>query len=334
MRAIIRTRIRLLVALATGVPHFVSCATSELISQRPVDPAIAQEPVTHGPGVQTPERQDLFTRERRAVIKEIQRDPDATGSLFPLDDPRTNLIVQNPLRTGMLLDVKVVAARSAAGDGAKSTKGSTKPGDASNAGGDVAASVPKLEPAEPGAAPLKSIKMRLDSILPNGDGIVTVTRSSSREGEFHEVYARASIPAERMIPGAALTTSDLFDVTFSDFDGTRTTERRSTAWEDEYSLRLSGFDELRSKQAIAVEESRRQVEAEKEKIAEESRKVADERARSAKQRDELQQKLRDAEAKIAELQKGAVADAKSAQAAAPAAAPATPAAKGGADAKK
>jgi len=312
----------------------VSCAASELISQRPVEPSVAAEPVTHGPGVPAPERKDLFTRERRPVIKEVARDPDGTGSLFPLDDPRTNLIVQNPLRTGMLLDVKVVATRSPVNDNGKSSKpsaGGNKQSDGAGGSGDVAASVPKLEPADPGAAPLKSIKMRLDAILPNGDGIVTVTRSSSREGEFHDVYARAAIPAERMIPGAALTTADLFDVTWTDFDGTQTTERRSTAWEDEYSLRLSGFDELRSKQALAVEEGRRQVEAEKEKVAQESRRNAEERGRSAKQRDELQQKLREAEAKIAELQRGAAPEPKSAPVPAPAAADAK---KGDANAKK
>lgn len=296
--------------LASTVVVLGGCQSSGVISERPVDPGIVSEPVTHGPAAEAPQRQDLFTRERRPVITELPRDPDGTGSLFPLDDPRTNLIVQNPLRTGMVLDVKVAATRGANLDSGKNAKPGSKPGEA--AMGDIAASVPKLEPREAGALPLKSIKMRLDSILPNGDGIVTVNRTSSRTGDFHEVYARARIPAERMVPGASLSTTDLFDVVWSDFDGSQVTERRSTSWEDEYSLRLSGFEELRSKEALAVEETRRQVEADKEKLAGESRKNAEERARAAKQRDELQQKLRDAEAKIAELQKGAAPEAKSA----------------------
>ncbi len=321
------------------------CQMSGLISERPVDPVIGVEPViVHGPGVSGPQRQDLFARERRPVIAELPQDPDATGSLFSLEDSRSNLIVQNPLRVGMVLDVKVIVARSAAGDGnakGKSSKGSGKQAGASGGADGLTEAVPKLEPVVSGTAPLNSFKMRLDSILPNGDGLVSVRRDSSRTGEFREMYARARVPAERMIPGAGLTTEDLFDVVLSDFDGTLSTERRSTGWEDEYSLRLSGFEELRSKEAVAVEEARRQVQSEKDKIAEESRKITEERARSAKQRDELQQKLRETEARIAEIQKGSAATGDAKTVAAASAAPsavadanAAKAAKGGADEKK
>ncbi len=287
-----------------------ACQTSQILSERPVDPLIAgvqdQVPVPHGPGAPALQRQDVFVRERRTVISDVPRDPDATGSLFSLDDSRSNLIVHNPLRSGMLLEIKVLTSRSPAlGDQSKSQKGSSKSGDVANGPEGLTAALPKLEPTAAGAGPLKSFKMRLDSILPNGDGIVTVSRRSSRAGDFHEVYAKAKIPAEQMIPGAELSTSDLFDVAWMDFDGMQATERHSTAWEDEYSLRLSGFEELRSKEALAVEEGRRQVQIDKDKVSEESRKMADERARSAKQRDELQQKLREAEARIADLQKGA-----------------------------
>lgn len=288
------------------------CQTSHVISERPVDPVIAgvqdQNLVPHGPGAPVPERQDVFLREHRTVISEAPRDPDQTGSLFSLDDSRSNLIVHSPLRAGMLLDIKVLTSRSpAAGDQSKAQRGSSKTGDVGAGSEGLSAALPKLEPTVAGAGPLKSFKMRLDSILPNGDGMVSVTRRSSRTGDFHEVYAKARIPAEQMIPGAELSTSDLFDVAWMDFDGSQTTERHSTAWEDEYSLRLSGFEELRSKEALAVEEGRRQVQIEKDKVSEETRRMTDERARSAKQRDELQQKLREAEAKISELQKGAAA---------------------------
>ena len=285
------------------------CQTSHVISERPVDPVLvstsADVPVVHGPAVQVPQRQDVFIREHRTVISEVPRDPDSTGSLFPLDDPRNNLIVHNPLRAGMLLEIKVLTSRSAAAsDQGKAQKASSRSGDSSVGAEGLTAALPKLEAIVPGAGPLKSFKMRLDAILPNGDGVVSVTRGSSRTGDFHEVYAKARIPAEQMIPGAVLTTADLFNVAWMDFDGTQTTERNSTGWEDEYSLRLSGFEELRSKEALAVEDGRRQNQIEKEKVSEESRKMAEERARSAKQRDELQQKLREAESKISEIQKG------------------------------
>lgn len=322
------------------------CQTSHVLSERPVDPVVAgvenQIPVPHGPGSPALQRQDVFVREHRTVISDVPRDPDATGSLFSLDDSRSNLIVHNPLRAGMLLEIKVSTSRlPAVGDQTKSQKGSSKSGDVGAGPEGLTAALPKLEPAVAGAGPLKSFKMRLDSILPNGDGIVSVTRRSSRTGDFHEIYAKARIPAEQMIPGAELSTSDLFDVAWMDFDGMQTTERHSTAWEDEYSLRLSGFEELRSKEALAVEEGRRQVQIEKDKVSEEARRIADERGRSAKQRDELQQKLREAEAKIAELQKGTAAGLTKGGAVAPAtpqlppASPAgTQAANGGSDAQK
>lgn len=338
----IRTRSVFMVLIACSG---AGCQTSHLLSERPVDPVIAgvqeQNPVPHGPGAPAPERQDVFVREHRTVISEAPRDPDQTGSLFSLDDSRSNLIVHSPLRAGMLLDIKVLTSRlPAAGDQTKSQKGS-RSGDVGAGSESLTAALPKLEPKVAGAGPLKSFKVRLDSILPNGDGIVSVIRRSSRTGDFHEVYAKARIPAEQMIPGADLSTSDLFDVAWTDFDGSQTTERHSTAWEDEYSLRLSGFEELRSKEALAVEEGRRQVQIEKDKVLEETRRMADERGRSAKQRDDLQQKLREAEAKIAELQKGAAAGLTKGGAVAPAspqlppASPAgTQAADGGSNAQK
>jgi hypothetical protein len=310
------------------------CQTSRTLSERPVDPVIAGSPdqmaVSPGPGAPAPQRQDVFVREHRTVISDVPRDPDATGSLFSLDDSRSNLIVHNPLRAGMLLEIKVLTSRlPAIGDQAKSQKGSSKSGDVGAGSEGLTAALPKLEPTVAGTGPLKSFKVRLDSILPNGDGIVSVTRRSSRTGDFHEVYAKARIPAEKMIPGAELSTSDLFDVAWVDFDGVQTTERNSTAWEDEYSLRLSGFEELRSKEALAVEEGRRQIQIEKEKVGEETRRMAEERGRSAKQRDELQQKLREAEAKIAELQKGATSPLTKDQSAAPLTSPMPPASPSG-----
>jgi hypothetical protein len=286
-----------------------ACKSTEVID-RPIDPMV-ETPVVHGPAIDPP-RQDVYLRERRPLIKELQRDPDGNGSLFPIDDPGANLFVRSPLRPGMVLDVDVVPARGATGSdkkkdgGGKSEVGETSPADA------LVAAIPKLEPLESGNAPVKSFKARLETILPGGEGVISVSRSSARDGEFREFHAKALVPAERLIPGARLSTADLYDVAWSDYDGSQVTERRSTAWEDEYTLRLSGFEELRSKEAKAVEEGRRQVELAREKIGEESRKISEERARSAKQRDDLMQKLRDTEAKVAELQKNAPPPAKAA----------------------
>ncbi|MEY4630702.1 MAG: hypothetical protein RIQ81_822 [Pseudomonadota bacterium] len=283
---------------------FPACHSTETISERPIDPVDAT-PVVHGPAME-PQKQDVYVKERRTSIKEAPVDPDGTGSLFPVDDPGANLFVRSPMRPGMFLDIEVITARGVKAEDKK--QGGASKAEAAPADG-LTASIPKLEPLEPGAAPLKSFKARLETILPGGDGVISVTRSSSRNGEFREFHAKALVPAEKMVPGGKLSTADLYDVAWTDYDGTQATERRSTSWEDEYSLRLSGFEELRSKEAIAVEEGRRQVELAREKLAEESRKMNDERTRSAKQRDELQQKLRETEAKVAELQKNVPAPA-------------------------
>lgn len=300
----------MLMMAALAALLFPACRSTE-VAERPIDPVVAT-PVVHGPAVEPP-RQDAYVRERRPVIKEAQRDPEGTGSLFPADDPGANLFVRSPLRPGMVLDVDVLPTRKAAGDDKKQGGGAKGAADASPADALVSA-IPKMEPLESGNVPVKSFKARLETILPGGEGVVSVSRSSSRDGEFREFHAKALVPAERLVPGGRLSTADLYDVAWTDYDGNQATERRSTAWEDEYTLRLSGFEELRSKEAQAVEEGRRQVEIARDKISEESRKMADERARSAKQRDDLMQKLRETEAKVAELQKNAPAPAKAADA--------------------
>lgn len=300
--------------LAIVIAFAVSaCQYGQSVNSRPIEPVMLPRPVEHGPGADQTPKQDLFTRQRLPVIRQIPVDPDATGSLFPVDDPRTNLIVANPLRAGMILPVRVVANRSGGLDSPANKsaggKGSKSGGAADDTSKDLMAGLPALEAAESGATPLQTIRLRIETILPGGDGLASIARQSTRQDEHREIYARVRIPAEKMVSGSDLSTADLVDVVWAEYDGVQTTRRESTAWEDEYSLRLSGFEELKSREAKAVIDQQKALGVEREKLSAETSKIADERAASARQRDELMEKLRTAEAKINELQQKADAKA-------------------------
>lgn len=279
------------------------CQLGETVDSRPIEPIMLPRPIAHGPADEQPSKQELFIRERSPVIQEIPVDPDSTGSLFPVDDPRTNLIVVNPLRPGMVLPVRVVANRSNGNDESRQKNRGAKDGQVEDNSKDLIEGLPALEPIESGAAPLKTLRLRLETILPGGDGLASIARQSTRKDEHREIYVRVRIPAEKMVPGADLSTADLVDIVWAEYDGTETTRRESTSWEDEYSLRLSGFEELRSKEAKAVVEQQNALAVEREKLAADKKKIADERTAAAQQRDQLMEKLRTAEATINELQK-------------------------------
>jgi predicted nuclease with TOPRIM domain len=161
-----------------------------------------------------------------------------------------------------------------------------------------------LEPA-PDNKPilLKSIKMQVLERFDNGDVLVMHRRRSIREGQGADVTVTARVPAEALARVDNISTLDLADVDWRESFNGDVAERKSANWEDEYSLRLSGFDETKSKDALGLEEKRNQLKSVRDKLENEMKGFAGERSRLSSERAKLLENRAQDSAKISELEK-------------------------------
>ncbi len=219
---------------------------------------------------------DVLVR-RKGVIIEPSDEKSTTGSLMNTQDPRNNLFLsQEPINVGDWLDVNVVFNRKQSeanqeGEG----EGAAQAGEEANQDSEIAdiiAMLPNLDPADPTLALLTSVKMRVTQVHPNGDVTVSLRRSSRNETTSYDFISTARIPYKNLSTGKALTTQDLTDVTWFENDEGYVSEKYSSIWEDEYSLRLSGFKETKSKYALELEK--------KEKDLKQARKVLESRVKN------------------------------------------------------
>lgn len=293
----------------TGTPHY--------ISQR--DPAPAPVSIQEISATEPKEEKplDLFVRQKDVKIRR-KAPSNETGSLTDLNDPRAYLFgFERPVEVGMFVDVKIASNRSD-GQAAGAESGATeKPADpnAANPGAagqdskDVAAeallkALPSLDPA-PQNKPilLKSIKMQVLERFENGDVLVMHRRRSIREGQGADVTVTSRLPAEALARLDNISTSDLADVDWRESFNGEVAERKSANWEDEYSLRLSGFDETKSKDALSIDEKREQLKSARDKLESEMKGFVGERSRMSAERSKLLGDKAKDDVKITELEK-------------------------------
>ena len=89
----------------------------------------------------------------------------------------------------------------------------------------------------------------------------------------------------------------------TDNPGALVVERKSVNWEDEYSLRISGFDETKSKMAAGLEEKREQLKSVRDKLENELKSFDGERKLMTTERAGLLETKAQDTAKIDDLNK-------------------------------
>jgi hypothetical protein len=246
----------------------------------------------------------MYVKQRGIAIKDATR-PNETGSLFNPDDERNYLFTATgPLNVGRFLRVKIVPGREGGGRHEEAGKKGGAGGKEALAGktgkergteakpdeleAELLKSLPQLEPAERGElALLKGLKMQILHRYDNGDVLAMAVRRSVDADQGNEIQAQARIPYDRLSSGDELTTDDLLDVHFRESKGGELVERNSSSWEDEYSLRFSGFDEARSKAALELADQRKQLKDSTEKLETRIKTFGEERQQFAKQREDL-----------------------------------------------
>ena len=263
--------------------------------------------VGEGKNIESPSTPALYVKQKTVQIKNNDRTNDS-GSLFNPDDERNYLFTpKGPLNIGRFLTINIQPNRQddkkSASDKDKN-KAKNKEKDGKTAGTDemeeeLLKSLPDLTPGDKEKPSLlKSFKMQIAHRFDNGDVLAMLKRTSQHQDKINEVDVRARIPYDRLSSGDDLTTDDLLDVRFAESKSGETTERSSSAWEDEYSLRLSGFDEAKSKQAQDLADQKQRLQETQEKLENRIKSFGDERRQVAKQRDELNKKKAETDAKM------------------------------------
>ena len=290
----------IIVGCQTNTPHY--------ISQRTPTPVVE---AIKNPSEPKPEKPlDLFVRQKDVKIRR-KAPVNETGSLTDLNDPRAYLFgFERPIEVGMFLDVKIASNRAdqkGESNAASAEPGGATPTDSKDAKGvdeeSLLKSLPNLEPGGKNKPVLlKSVKMQILERFDNGDVLVMYRRRSIREGQGAAVDVTARVPAEALARVDNITTQDLADVDWRESFNGDAVERKSANWEDEYSLRLSGFDETKSKDAIGLDEKREQLKNVRDKLENEMKGFSGERQKFSKERsDLLEEKAKDS-SKITELE--------------------------------
>jgi hypothetical protein len=249
---------------------------------------------------------EVFVRSKELKIRQVAP-VNRTGSLTDLNDPRAYLFgFERPMEIGQFIDVKVASNRSD-NEAPKSADGSSSSNAGSNAKpaeeAELLKALPNLDPAGKNKPVLvKSIKMQILERYPNGDALVMYKRRSLREGQGSEINVTGRVGAEALTRPDSISTLDLADIDWRESVDGEVVERRSANWEDEFSLRISGFDETKSKDALALEEKRNMLQSARDKLENEMKSVGQERAKMSKERSALLDEKAKDKTKIAELE--------------------------------
>ena len=245
---------------------------------------------------------EIYVKNKNIQIRPTTK-PNTTGSLFQFDDERNFLFESGvPVTVGRFVTVHISSNRVSN----KTNTTTAQQNDTPDAGGEKSAedvekklmeSLPDLTPADKAeVALIKEFKGRIMHRYDNGDAMIMTSRSSTKESVGNEIQIQARIPYHRLIAGDRITTDDLYDVRIVDSHEGDMVDRASSGWEDEYTLRMSGFNESKSKYAIELEDKRRKLEDVKNRLASRIKSVGSERKKIADERE----RLRNADSKTRE----------------------------------
>lgn len=240
----------------------------------------------------TGSRSDLYVREDRISVSPID-DRSANGSLFDPEDERNYLFLTRPaISVDKVIEVAIRLPTDGKLDNEKDVGTKAKDGNSQAAApeDEILKSLPNLEPEVPGARIAKSLKMKVKHKFPNGDILVSTERLSDNGQTTNEITVNARIPGNKVTAGMPFSTDDLTEVSFVETTGNQRMTRNSNTWEDEYTLRFSGFNEAKSKLAQRLDLQREQLKKAREELKNRLTAMGKEREQMASERNKLMEK--------------------------------------------
>jgi hypothetical protein len=235
-----------------------------------------------------------------------------------LDSPKNDRYRdRQPLKAGDYIDVTVAAFRSEQKNGEKpagsgAAAGTDSGSDKKNTNDAVVdtlkKAIPTLDIGDSKAALIRKIKFKINEIAEDGSLHLSFTRKSTNVDEHNAVDIAAVLPYEPQKREDEIATTDLTNIRWREVTDGQRTQRESDIWEDEYTLRLSGFSEARSKIALDLENKRQKlVEVKKQMenrlvaFGAERQTVAKEREKYEKLRSALEKEMRELKAELEKI---------------------------------
>ncbi|SME87834.1 flagellar basal body L-ring protein FlgH [Pseudobacteriovorax antillogorgiicola] len=231
----------------------------------------------------------IFMKKKSIRIKPVSK-TDNNGSLFSSDNPENYLFYDKP--RGEVGDMIPILVRvNQAEGGAAGGGGAQGELEAGQIKDELLAALPEFTPRddESNILPLTSIKFKVDRRLPNGDLIVSTYRTSKNETQSSTIRVKARIERATLMAKKDITTEDLLDVDWYQRKDGEVIERDSLSWQDEYTLRMSGFDEAKSKMAQQLETKREDLKKVRDRLRDRINSLGKERRQFAQSRQKLDQ---------------------------------------------
>ncbi|MFK7824981.1 MAG: flagellar basal body L-ring protein FlgH [Oligoflexales bacterium] len=262
---------------------------------------VFKDPIKNNSKSKSPE---VFVRKKKIKIS-LPSDEDNSGSLYNLDDRNNQLFVTfNKPDVSDFVHIKIVNQKSLGEDNSPENQEGE---DGSNEENELdedklIKSMPSLEPFDlKSKGVLKNIKMKVMHRYKNGELLLAFNRKSTSEENSRFIKVSARLPAENLQVTNEITTKQLADVHFVELGEDEAIDKKSSSWEDEYTLRLSGFSEADSKLAAELDMKRRELMDIKEQLANRLKSLGAERRQMAKEREAWIEKNKQADKKVAEV---------------------------------
>jgi hypothetical protein len=227
----------------------------------------------------------LFVPSQKVAIRETEK--NLSGSLYDPASVSSNFLLDNmPIGVGSTITLFVKEVRG--GDSGDSSNQNLKEEDADALTKELLDGLPNLAPEEgSNRKTITKIQTKVVERLKNGDLVVEAQRSSEALGKVNHLFFRATVPSDKLKNSSSAAITDLVDVTFQEQDRTGYSERRSSGWEDEYTLRYSGFVEVPSKLARRLEGDRQSLLSMRKRLENRVHSFKNERDKIAKERSDL-----------------------------------------------
>lgn len=263
-----------------------SCSNFRTISSRPllVDPAGMVKAGRHPLRKQRSEQ--LYAKRRKVKITEKKASVD-TGSLFVAANAKNDFYGAKRFdQLGRILDVAIVVSedpRQSKDQGEKEASGDK----AASSEDELISEFPELSPPKGKKRRLKSsLRMEIVQNFPNGDVLLAYRRSSDSDRENVAIVVEARLPY-RSLADNTVSSSDLYDISLVQHLGRDTIVRKSSGWEDEYTLRVSEFREAASQEALELETKRQHLKKLRQRMLDRLKSANRERQRSANEGEKL-----------------------------------------------
>lgn len=233
------------------------------------------------------------------LISEIPE--NYTGSLTTPTNQGVNLFLDNvPLDVGSKVVLMVKEVRSSQNTNANSREEA----DATELTDQLLSSLPVLEPEDgTNKKVVTKINATVVERLSNGDLLLEAKRTSMSNSQLNFVFFRGKIPSDRIFEGNKASILDLESVVFQEQSGGEFIERRSAGWEDQYTLRYSGFKEVPSKLARKMESDRKSLIGMRDRFENRLKSFKSEREKMAKEREKLYEQNSDMRSAMEENEK-------------------------------